>query len=165
MRSVILASPEVYAEAYTEYPLPDTVYAKRAQLFKSFPERIMVVGCGFGHLVSELRKLGKDAWGVDASAWAALSRVDDHAWMSDILDGNNVRLLQGYIGPIATVITEDLLPWLTDEEAVTCANNCSTLGQIVIHLVTEQGEADYNYKPTYQWQLLTNQLTCSLEGF
>lgn len=164
MRRVILASPEVYAQAYTEYPLPEAVYAKRAKLFESYPEPVLIIGCGFGGLVKELRRLGKNAWGMEASEWAVRNRVGDYVWQGDTLDPVDVSMFSTQLGPIATIVTEDLLPWLADEEAITCANSCSTLGQIVIHLVTERGEVDYNYHSCAYWRNLTNQLTCPLEG-
>lgn len=161
---MILASSEVYEKAYSQYPLPEEVYAKRAKLFEAYPEPILIVGCGFGGLVKELRKLGKDAWGIDASPYAWENRIGDYVWSSDILNPSKVEILYKQLGPFGAIITEDLLPWLTDEEAKTCAKNCSRLGSIVVHLVTEQGEAGYNYKPAFQWRNLTGQLTHTLEG-
>lgn len=160
-----LASREEFAEAYTQYPLPREVYAKRARLFEGFPEKILIVGCGFGLLVSELRNLGKDARGIDASAWAWENRDNEWVWCSDILNASKVDILRQQHGPFATIITEDLLPWLTEEEVEMCARNCTGLGKIVIHMVTEQGEAPYNYHPCVYWMALTKQLTCSLGGF
>lgn len=164
MRRVILASPKVYATAYTKYPLPEAVYAKRARLFEAYPELILIVGCGFGGLVKELRRLGKNAWGIDASEWAVRNRVSDYVWLSDLTKDIDTNRLLELLGSFATIISEDTLPWLTDEEAIQCAKNCARLGRIVIHLVTEQGEADYNYRSCAYWRNLTNQLTHPLEG-
>lgn len=152
-----LASQEEYATAYTEYR-HHKGYAKRAALFRNFPEPILVVGCGFGFLVVEFEKLGKVAWGMDAAEYADENRVTDRFLPLSVLDD------PAPLGQFATVITEDLLPWLTDEEAKTAANNCAQLGGIVVHLVTEQGEADYNYHSCGYWMTLTNQLAVSLEG-
>lgn len=153
---MILASPEVYAAAYTQYRHHDG-YAKRAQLFRNFPDPILVVGCGFGYLVKELQLLDKVAGGVDASEYAVANCVTPAVSRLDIVTASVSR-------PFSTVITEDLLPWLTDDEAVTAAKNCAAHGAIVIHLVTVQGEADYNYHSCGYWMTLTNQLTVSLEG-
>lgn len=62
------------------------------------------------------------------------------------------------------MVTESMLEWLTDNEAVVCAKNCALLSPLVLHLVTEQGQADYNYHSTGYWMSLTGQLTVSLEG-
>lgn len=153
---MIIASPDEYSHAYSDYRHHEG-YAKRARLLQSLPDPIVVVGCGFGFLVVELQRLGKLAHGIDASDYCYQNRVTDNLTRHDILTGPP-RL------HAATVITEDLLPWLTDAEAVTCAKNCAQLSPLVLHLVTEQGQADYNYHSTGYWMSLTNQLTISLEG-
>lgn len=151
-----LASEQEFSTAYTNYRWHDG-YAKRARLFQHFPEPVIVVGCGFGFLVVELQRLGKLAHGIDAADYCRTNRVTESFTQHDILTGPP-RL------HAATVITEDLLPWLTDTEAITCAENCALLAPIVVHLVTEQGQADYNYHSTGYWMSLTGQLTVSLEG-
>jgi hypothetical protein len=130
-------------------------YAKRAQLFKHFPEPILVIGCGFGFLVKELFDLHKDAFGIDASLWAVEKKVVEQVYCMSALN----RL------PAAeTVVTEDLLPCLSDEEAKIVAKNCDESEAIVTHLVTEHGEADLNYHSLGFWTNLTGQLVVSLEG-
>lgn len=143
--------------AYTYYPLPVAVYARRALLLYRLPDPVLVVGCGFGRLVVELQRLGKVAWGCDASPYAETNRVTDNFLLLDITAVTPS-------GHFATAITEDLLPWLTDFEAVTAANNCAAIAPLVLHLVTEQGQADYNYHSTGYWMRLLNQLVISLEG-
>jgi hypothetical protein len=151
-----LASPTEFAVAYTCYR-HHPGYQRRAQLLAVFPDPILVVGCGFGFLVNELRQLGRDAWGSDASVYCCRHRVTDRFIHHDILTGPLPLTA-------ATVVTEDLLPWLTDREARLCANNCALIAPIVLHFVTEQGQADYNYHSTGYWTALTSQLTFSLEG-
>lgn len=145
---------DFYGEIYTCYRHHEG-YAKRARLFENFPEPILVAGCGFGFLVDEFLKLGKDAWGIDLSKYAVENRVNDHVARGNILD---------HQGNYETIITEDLLPYLTDEEAQQAAENCKRIGRIVIHLVTVEGEADLNYHSLGYWMNLTGQLTASLEG-
>lgn len=155
-----LASEQEFSTAYTEYRWHDG-YAKRARLFQYFPEPIIVVGCGFGFLVAEFEKLGKLVHGIDASEYCRDEcrrlQVTRNFTLWNILDGPP-RL------HAATVITEDLLPWLTDAEVTTCAENCALLSPLVVHLVTEHGQADYNYHSTGYWMSLTGQITVSLEG-
>lgn len=155
-----LASHEdFHGEIYTEYRHHEG-YAKRAKLFERFPDPILVVGCGFGFLVEELLEIGKDAHGIDASPYAIRNRVNDRVTLSSILDSVDVARLQRF----GTVITEDLLPYLTDGEARIASVNCSKLGGIVMHMVTEQGQAELNYHSTGYWMTLTGQITISLEG-
>lgn len=130
-------------------------YAKRAALFQNFPEPVCIVGCGFGFLVQELLKLKKDCWGIDASPYAIENRVTKRVVLGNILD---------FTPEARTLITEDMLPYLTDNEAVIAAKRCGAKGATVVHLVTESGEADLNYHSLGQWMALTHQLTISLEG-
>lgn len=153
---MIIASLDEFSRAYTDYRHHQG-YAKRARLLQSFPDPIVVVGCGFGFLVVELQRLNRLAHGIDASGYCYENRVTDNFLQWDILLGPpRIRA--------ATVITEDLLPWLTDAEVITCAKNCALLSPLVLHLVTEQGQVDYNYHSTGYWMSLTGQLTVSLEG-
>ena len=159
-----LASQEdFFGGIYTEYRHHEG-YAKRARLFERFPDPILVVGCGFGFLVQELLSRGKDAYGIDASLYAVRNRVLDRVSLNSILDPGDVTLLQIQLERFGTMITEDLLPHLTDDEAKIAAENCARLGGIVVHMVTEQGDAKLNYHSSGYWMTLTNQPTISLEG-
>lgn len=153
---MIIASLDEYSRAYSNYRHHEG-YAKRGRLLQSLPEPVVVVGCGFGFLVVELQRLNRLAHGVDISDYCYENRVTDNFTQHDILTGPP-RLRAG------TVVTESMLEWLTDSEAVVCAKNCALLSPLVLHLVTEQGQADYNYHSTGYWMSLTGQLTVSLEG-
>jgi SAM-dependent methyltransferase len=158
----LATAADFHGEIYTCYPPPDKVYDKRARLFRYYPEPFLVVGCGFGGLVRALRDLGKQAWGIDASRWAIDNRdkrVERQVFKFDILDLSNWTL-----GQMGTVISEDLWPHLADDEVIVAARNCQALAPLVVHLVTEQGQADLNYHSTGYWMSLTGQLTVSLEG-
>lgn len=145
---------------YTRYPLPPEVYAKRARLFRYFPEPMLVVGCGFGGLIQALEDSGKLAWGIDASPYAIENRTHQRVKSGDILD-----LSDWQMGQFETLITEDLLPHLTDEEVLVAARNCQAVSLIVIHMVTEQGGVkELIYRTAAKCMNLTNQLTVSLEG-
>lgn len=148
---------------YTRYPLPRKIYTKRAELFRGYPDPILVVACGFGLLVTELLKLNKRAWGIDAAPYCE-KHFEPKCSLLSILDRVDVGMLQATHGYFGTVITEDLLPHLTDEEVKLAAGHCELLGPIVIHLITERGEADLNYRSTAECMNLTKQLTVSLEG-
>jgi SAM-dependent methyltransferase len=149
---------------YTQYRHHEG-YAKRARLFRYFPEPILVVGCGFGFLVTEFLRVGRRAAGIDAAVYAIERKDNDAIFWASVLDIQDCRITLRDFLPFGTVITEDLLSYLTDEEATIAAINCSKLGPIVIHMVTEQGEApQLNYHSTAEWMNLTSQLTVSLEG-
>lgn len=155
---------DFFGGIYTHYRRHEG-YANRAKLFEPYPDPILVAGCGFGFLVEEFLRLGRSAWGIDAAEYCIENRENDNVWLCDITSGNDVGLLLAQRGSFGTVITEDLLPHLTDEEAIIAAKNCSLLGRFVIHLVTESGEhKELNYRPAGQWQLKTGQPTLSLEG-
>lgn len=151
---------------YTKYPPPPEVYAKRASFFREYPDPILVVGCGFGGLVKAFQAIGKEVWGIDAADYCAENfenEIRDWLWQANIIDEPDFKsLLQR--GTYGTVFTEDLWPYLTDDEVIVASKHCSPLGRFVIHMVTEQGTADLNYHSTGYWMTLTNQLTVSLEG-
>lgn len=83
---MITATEQVFDEAYTEYRWHEG-YAKRAQLLAPLPQPIVIVGCGFGFLVAEFSKLGKNAWGVDTSDYCWANRVTERFTQHDILRG------------------------------------------------------------------------------
>lgn len=149
---------DFHGDIYSQYRHHEG-YAKRAQLFRYFPEPILVVGCGFGFLLEEFDRLRKPVWGIDASTYCLENRVHQRVRQGNILD-----LADFTLGQFETLITEDLLPYLTDDEVLTAARNCKALAPIVIHMVTEQGQADLNYHSCAYWMNLTQQLTVSLEG-
>ena len=151
-----LASAAEYDVAYTDYRWHDG-YRKRAQILAPLPDPILVVGCGFGFLVVELQRLGKRAYGIDASPYCRDNRVTGSFFQHDILAGPPPLR-------VSTIVTEDLFPWLTNAEVLTAAKNCALVAPLVLHLVTESGQANYNYRATGYWMTLTNQLTVSLEG-
>lgn len=157
----MVATPERFnGQWYTQYRHHDG-FAKRAALLANFPGPILVVGAAFGYLVDELLPY-HEAYGVDASEWA-VEQAGERVIVANIL--TDVTRIQKHFGAFGTVVTEDLLPSLTDDEAITAATNCAQLGDIVLHLVTEHGEvAELNYHSTGYWMNLTQQLTVSLEG-
>jgi hypothetical protein len=136
-------------------------FAKRAQLLISYPEPILIIGCGFGYLIVELELLGKVAKGLEASDWAVQNRVRNSVKLGSALDVTKISLQ----APFASIVTEDLLPCLTDAEVLTLATNCASFTIPVLHLVTEQGAAsELNYRPRGEWAELTGQQIMSLEG-
>lgn len=143
-------------------------FAKRAEFLASYPDPILVVGCGFGFLVDELLKLGKLAYGIDAARWAinqSEEGVAGRVWERSILNSSDVLSLSQLMPPLATVVTEDLLPYLSDQEAATAAAKCASLNPShVVHLVTQQGQASLNWHSLAQWQAITSQPVYSLEG-
>lgn len=141
-------------------------FAKRAQFLAGYPDPVLVVGCAFGFLVDELLKIGKLAYGIDAARWAINQSAEGLAtrvWQGDILSANDLAFLLT-LPTLATVVTEDLLTYLTDLEAAEAAQNCAGLAPIVIHLVTEQGQASLNFHTLAEWETITSQPVYSLEG-
>lgn len=106
------------------------------------PASVLVVGCGWGFLVDELRKKGIDAWGVDLAEYAirkAHSEVPDSYRYIKRADGRNGRQL-ARIGPGIwdVVVTEDVLTVCSNEQEiqqfVTAAG--SVARDHVLHIVT-----------------------------
>lgn len=157
---MVATAERFYGAWYTHYRHHEG-FAKRARLFANFPGPILVVGAAFGYLVEELLQY-REAYGIDASEWA-VEHAEGRVIVADVLA--DVEHVRGRLGAFASVITEDLLPSLTDDEAVTASINCAQLGSIVVHLVTERGNvAELNYHSTAEWMTLIQQLTVSLGG-
>jgi len=140
--------------SYTRYPF----FAERAAWINSLGTtgKIAVAGCGWGYLVDELRKLGRDAYGFDISSYATakfssirpteVSRVVT----ADALNATQMttfrRTTCGLSGStkIPLIVTEDMLPALfvsgnptqTETDTTTALTQMRANGTRVVHIVT-----------------------------
>lgn len=110
--------------------------------------KVAVAGCGWGYLVHELRRLGRDAYGFDAATYAAAkyAGIDPSApsrvVVASVLNATQMtnfrRNTCGLAGStkIPLLVTEDLLPALTDGEVTTALTQCRANATRVVHIVT-----------------------------
>lgn len=107
----------------------------------------LIAGCGWGYLVDELVKLGVDAWGIEAAAYAttkALAEVPNVASRIVLADATNrsqiaaARTTAGLTGNqrFSVLVTEDLLPMLSDAEASTAISEARRVATNIVHIVT-----------------------------
>lgn len=105
-------------------PFQDCImFARRAEyLAKTYPGKtVLIVGPAYGFLVEHCLRLGMDAWGLEASAWAleqakthcpeALSRLV-HGDALNEADLVRVAVLAG-VDTFGVAVTEDVMPMLT----------------------------------------------------
>jgi SAM-dependent methyltransferase len=126
---------------------------ERAQyLLNRFPTgKTLIAGCGPGYTVARMRAAGADVWGIDISDWAVqtlapsrlvgalapgLARIQ---LGSVLVRANLTTRRQTAGGTFGVIVTEDLLPALTDAEVVTARAELArtlTAGGAILHLVT-----------------------------
>lgn len=158
--------------SYRRYPF----FAERAAAVVAAygSVKTLVVGCGWGYLVDELLRLGVDAWGIDASLYA-ITKGKAVAGMLpatltrlSVADATNrtqltaVRTTAGLVGSarFGLVVTEDMLPMLTDAEVTTAVTECRRIATNMLHIVTPGTATDaskltaLNWKSTAAWKAL-----------
>lgn len=134
---------------YKRYPF----FAQRAAVIQQqFPSvSVLVAGCGWGYLVDELRALNMNAWGVDASPycitkattlWPIGHRTNGRVLLGDCTIAAAMATVRTTAlgGPITrrfgVVVTEDLLPVLTEVEITAALSALRTIATAMFHIVT-----------------------------
>lgn len=158
------------------------------------PAKIAIAGSGWGFLVKALRDAGRDASGFDASSYASLKYVSLEAGQAgrnvtaSVLNATQMtnyrRNTAGLSGStkIPLMVSEDLLPCLTDAEVTTALTRMRDNATKVIHVVTCAAESgtdplvvdladlthrsgDFNWKTHARWkQLVGVELVMNAEG-
>jgi 2-polyprenyl-3-methyl-5-hydroxy-6-metoxy-1,4-benzoquinol methylase len=119
------------------------LFQRRAEIIRQTfsPQSVLVVGCGWGFLVDELRMKGLDAWGVDLSEYAirkAHAEVPDVYRYIEKADGRVARSLER-VGPghWDVVVTEDVLTVCSNEQEVSrFVAAARAVGDQAFHIVT-----------------------------
>lgn len=99
-------------------------FEARAEIIRQTygPESVLVIGCGWGYLVDELRKKNVNAWGVDLAEYAirkAHAEVPDSYRYIKRADGRVARQMER-VGPgyFDLAVTEDVLTVCSNEQEV-----------------------------------------------
>lgn len=130
---------------------------------------ILIVGCGFGWVVEALTAAGfTNVWGTDVSAYiqsakAAQSGVPARVLPHDANTAAGRKAIQTDTGNRTWlyIITEDVLPALTDSEATglaTALRGMLAPTGVLTHVLTPAGpgiaDARMNWKTVEQWRAL-----------
>jgi hypothetical protein len=151
---------------YQEFPF----FAQRAQYIQTtYPGvgKVGVAGCGpYAYLVKHLVALGIDAYGFDSCNKVAFGEtitldpsVTSRVLLTADLTNNsdvtnfrrNVANLNGN-AKFGLVVTEDVLPCLTDTEAQFLAGYLSSQGNNVLHIITCGQPTDAHRLPSLNWK-------------
>lgn len=144
---------------YRDYP----VFSQRATNIKGRfnTGKILIAGCGYGYLVKHLLSLGADAWGVDASPWAisqGTTVAPNRILQADVTQRAQLDAARTAAGLKSTqkftaVITEELLPSLTDAEVAVALTELRRVGTVLFHIVTAV-ELQADRMPEFNWKTL-----------
>lgn len=149
-------------------------FARRADLILArhgAGGKVLVVGCGWGFLVDELLARGYDAWGLDGSAYAVAKAAEvlpaasaGRVLLADAMNRSQVAAVRAAAGlsgnqRFKLVVTEDVLPVLTDAEVAIAVAECRRVASNVLHIVTPlqpdtEQVAGLNWKTGAQWKTL-----------
>lgn len=116
--------------------------------------KILIAGCGWGFLIQELMEVHgfTDVWGCDASEYAVNVAAPANLpaqYASRVLLGNitssaemvavaNAAGIPGNNPRFRAILTEDVLPCLTQQEIPTALSNLRARSQSVAHIITPQ---------------------------
>lgn len=166
------AGGNLYSAGYRRYPFFTDRAASIRGRYANTSIKILVAGCGYGYLLDELTALGyTDVWGCDASAYAITKAQEvlppalaARVIQADITVRSQVNALRSAAGlsgnqRFAAVITEDVLPVLTDAEVQAALTELRRATQAMLHIITPDSEgADrtlgLNWKTTPEWHAL-----------
>lgn len=146
---------------------PNVMAARYVERLAAAGKTVLIVGCALGLTVQELRLLGVQAWGLDVSSYAvnaAPAAVRQYLTIGDARQSsawNAAKNLAGFKGQTRfnMVITEDLLPCLSNADAVTMAQLARANSQAVFHLYEDNPATApwYNYHTPAEWKAILGQ--------
>lgn len=114
----------------------DYCYALACQLRARFGRgaRILDVGTGCGHLVSTLRALGCDAWGIDFSDYAvANSCAPGHVLNASVLD---IPFRSGFFD---AVHSQGVFEYIAEDKIDEALVECRRVGRVQLHTADHEG--------------------------
>lgn len=153
----------LYDPPYSRFPFFQTRLDGLKQRFAPSGQKLLVVGCGFGYLVDDAVTAGYDAWGVDnayaiGKAKALLPAIASRLIVADALTASTLDSaaktagLKGGTPKWPLLVTEDVLPCMSDAEVQTALTNlrarCSTN---LLHFVT-CGDGGPECDPRLTWK-------------
>lgn len=166
----------LYSAGYHQYPFFQDRINTLIGHFAPNNQTLLIAGCGFGYLVQLAVTAGYNAFGVDASSWAIsqgqalLPSIASRLAVADIL--NTTALdnagkgfgLHGNPPKYALLVTEDLLPCMTDTEITTALTNLRARATSnLLHIITPgSGGPECDYR--LNWKLFGDSVTPAPAG-
>ena len=148
---------------YRRYPF----FAERADLILNLygaGGKVLVVGCGWGFLVDELLTRGYDAWGLDGSSYAIAKAAEvlpaasaQRVLLADTTNRQQVVAVRAAAGVVGNqrfklIVTEDVLPVLSDAEVAVAVAECRRVATNVLHIVTPGDPTDPSKLAGLNWK-------------
>lgn len=148
MATVTRFEQGAWYSGYTRYPF----FADRAAWVSAqtpSPNKIGVAGCGWGFLVDELVNLEREAYGFDAASYATAKagiavspQIAQRVVTANALTRSQmtsfrtttVKMTGATLIPL--VVTEDMLPCLTNAEVTTALAELRRISSKLCHIVT-----------------------------
>jgi hypothetical protein len=152
-------------DPYHEYPFFQERVDELIGRFAPNGQKLLVVGCGYGYLVDLCVTAGYDAFGVDntyaiTKGRQLLPAISTRLLVADALNTSTLDTaaksagLHGGVPKWALLVTEDVLPCMSDAEIATALTNlrarCSTN---LLHFVTP-GQQDASHDPRINWKTI-----------
>lgn len=160
-------------QGYRQYPFFQERIDSLKGRFAPNGQKLLVAGCGWGYLVQLAVAAGYDAWGVDASAYAVGkaqaaigAALAPRILQADVLNATQLRQAANAAGipggnpRFALLVTEDVLPCLTDGEITTAVTNLrARCTSNLLHICTLADpsvvqDSRCNWKTGAQWKAL-----------
>jgi SAM-dependent methyltransferase len=152
---------------YTLYRRYDFFATRAAIIHARYPAvgKILIAGCGYGYLVDELVKLGRDAWGIDAATYAVntgkaeMPQIAGRLILADAgnsLDMQAARAAAGLTGNrrFDLIVDEDMLPVMSDAEATgaLAQMRANVLNGRIFHIITPGDPVDPSKVAALNWK-------------
>ena len=149
--------------------IEDPIFQMRAEKIESILNfdngaDILVLGCGLGFLMEELKKLGNNVWGVDNSSYIQThknrpeNRNKIPIYNISVLQNNFLSEVKRVTGAtwFSAIVTEDLLT--SHDEFTTILSRCENLlspdapKTNIIHIVDTNAKSPFTEKTLEGWK-------------
>lgn len=167
----------MYSSGYQQYPFfTDRVNALKSR-FAPNNQTLLIAGCGFGYLVNLAVQAGYNAFGIDGSSWAIqqgqalLPAIATRLAVADITVASQIDAATKGFGlkggnPVkyALLVTEDVLPCLSDAEITTALTNLrARASSNLLHIITP-GDGGPECDSRLNWKLFGDTATPAPAG-
>lgn len=157
----------LYTSGYHEFPFFQTRIDSIKQRFAPTGQTLLIAGCGFGYLVNFAVNAGYNAFGIDGSSFAinqgktVLPAIASRLAVADITNATQVDAasktfgLKGGTPKYALLVTEDVLPCLSDAEITTALSVLRARSTAnLLHMVTPGNPGDPGLDSRLNWKTI-----------